>query len=224
LGQRARSGGETVVWLELGDSVARQAGAVAAVDTVAAGGSGATSGTSRQSDSDAADSGQRTDLAHAFGTLTLIAASLAASGATWIALQPAVTHSALDGAVTGAFLRWMLYVVPTFLAVRVAAMWLDRAGPRHPGPVRVALSFAAAAVAAGTLAEIAGRATLGRGDVLAADGVVQRVIELVRVDVPVAALVAIVLVQYVLPEMRETSAVGAEDAEPGRSEEDAVAT
>jgi hypothetical protein len=158
------------------------------------------------------------------GTLFAIAAALAAAGAIWIALQPAVTHSPLDGVVTGSVLRWLLYLPPTLLGVWLAAQQFDRAALPRPGPIRIALAFAAPAVAAGTLSEIAGRAALGHGDVLAADGVLQRVIELVRVDVPVGALIAIVLVQLVLPRAAQRGEVVAAEADLERSEGDAVAT
>jgi hypothetical protein len=158
------------------------------------------------------------------GALFAIAAAFAASGAIWIALQPAVTHSPLDGVVTGSVLRWLLYLPPTLLGVWVAALQLDRGGSPRPGPIRIALAFAAPAVAAGTLSEIAGRAALGHGDVLAADGVLQRVIELVRVDVPVGAIVAIVLLQLVLPRAAQRSGIVVSEVDLERSEGDAGTT
>lgn len=59
-----------------------------------------------------------------------------------------------------------------------------------------ALTLTAAAVAAGTLAEILARFSLGHGDVLAIDGVLQRIIELVRVDVPICAGAAVLLARH----------------------------
>lgn len=122
-----------------------------------------------------------------------IAAALAAGGSIWISAQPAVTHSDLDGPLTGALLRWFLYFVPTLAGVWFSASLLDRDEPPGPGPVVTTLVLAAPAVAAGTVTEILARLILGHGDVLALDGVLQRVIELVRVDVPISALVAIAL-------------------------------
>ena len=125
--------------------------------------------------------------------LIAIASALAAGGAIWIALQPAVTHSELDGPLTGSLLRWFLYMPPTLVVVGLAASLLDRAKPPGFGPVRTALTFALPVVVVCTMVEILARLILGRGDVLALDGVLQRVLELVRVDVPIAAVVAVVL-------------------------------
>jgi hypothetical protein len=125
--------------------------------------------------------------------LIAIASALAAGGAIWIALQPAVTHSELDGPLTGSLLRWFLYMPPTLVAVWLAASLLDRVEPPGAGPVKTALTLALPAVVAATLVEILARLILGRGDVLALDGVLQRVIELIRVDVPIGAIVAVML-------------------------------
>jgi hypothetical protein len=123
--------------------------------------------------------------------LIAVATALAAAGGTWIALQPAVTHSDLDGTLSGSLLRLYLYLPPTLVGVWLAARLLDRA--ERPGPVITALTLAAAGVAAGTLAEVLARFSLGHGDVLAIDGVLQRIIELVRVDVPICAGAAVLL-------------------------------
>ncbi len=130
-------------------------------------------------------------LADARVFLIAVATALAAAGGTWIALQPAVTHSDLDGTLSGSLLRLYLYLPPTLVGVWLAARLLDRA--ERPGPVITALTLAAAGVAAGTLAEILARFSLGHGDVLAIDGVLQRIIELVRVDVPICAGTAVLL-------------------------------
>jgi hypothetical protein len=132
-------------------------------------------------------------LAGARVVLIAIAAAFAAGGGIWIALQPAVTHSELDGPLTGSLLRWFLYFPATLVAVWLAARLLDRVPPPGAGPVRTALTLALPAVLAGTVVEILARLILGRGEVLALDGVLQRILELVRVDVPIGAIVAIML-------------------------------
>jgi hypothetical protein len=139
-----------------------------------------------------ADDG-REPLARARLIMLAVAAALAAGGSVWISLQPTVTHSDLDDPVIGSVLRWFLYFLPTLIGTRLWASRLDGARPPGPGPVVTALTLAAPAVAAGTLTEILARLILGHGDVLALDGVFQRVIELVRVDVPISVVVAIVL-------------------------------
>lgn len=117
------------------------------------------------------------------------AIALAAAGSAWIASLPTVTHSPLDSPLGGALVRLLFYVPVTLAALVTARALIDRLARR--GPVRAAVALAALAVLAGSAAETAARLILGHGDVLAADGVLQRAFELARVDVPVAAVAVI---------------------------------
>jgi hypothetical protein len=137
--------------------------------------------------------GHSVPLTGSLAGLFAIAAALSAGGAIWIALQPAATHSALDGALFGSLLRWIFYLPPTLVGVWLAGSLLDRVGPPGPGPVITALALAIPAVVAGTLGETLARLGLAYGEILALDGVLQRLLELVRVDVPIGAIAAVLL-------------------------------
>jgi hypothetical protein len=138
-------------------------------------------------------------LAAAPGSALAIAAALSAGGAVWMALQPVATQLPLDGGLFGSLQRWIFYLSPTLLGVWIVAALLDRMGRPGPGPVVTALALAASAVAAGTLAEMLLRLGLGRGDVLALDGVLPRVLELVRIDLPIGAIAALMVGRAAVP-------------------------
>jgi hypothetical protein len=129
------------------------------------------------------------------GNTFAIAAAMSSVGALWISLQPTVTHSPLDGAMAGSILRWIFYLPLTLLGIWLVAALLDRVGAPGPGPVVTALGLAAPAIVAGTLAEILLRLGLGHGEVLAFDGVLERILQLIRVDIPIGAIAAILLVR-----------------------------